>query len=138
MSDLDLSNLKPGLTATLSAVVTSEVTARHVGSGSLEVFATPIMIALMEKAAVDSIASALPAGTTTLGTAVHVSHEAPSGVGTTIFATAELRRVEDRTLTFRVEARDSAGLIGRGEHTRAVVVVERFLDKVRRRAGVAG
>lgn len=126
------------MTGTASLTVTPEVTARTIGSGSLEVFATPMMIALMEQAAVDCVALALPAGTTSLGTAIDVTHEAPSGVGATITAFAELTLIEDRTLTFRLEARDSAGVIGRGRHTRAVVAIERFLDKVRRRGAVAG
>lgn len=138
MPAFDLSRLLPGSAGTASVVAGPEHSARAVGSGTLEVFATPMMVALMEAAAIDCVERLLPEGCTSLGTHLEVSHDAPSPLGMTIFATAVLVRVEDRVLTFRVEARDGAAVIGRGTHRRVVVDARRFKDKLQRMASVAG
>ncbi len=101
-------------------------TAAHVGSGCEAVLATPVMIALMEMAAVDCTEHLLEAGHTSLGIRVAVDHTAPTPVGRTVTATAELVEIKGRRLVFRVTAEDGQRTIGSGEHTRAVVAVDEF------------
>ena len=131
--DLDLSQLQPGRRGSAILVVGEEHTAARVGSGRAPVLATPIMIALMEAAAVDCIERALPAGHESLGVRIDVEHAAPTPVGMTVTATAELSGLRGRTLSFLVEARDDGGVVGKGQHTRVVVDSERFRAKVRAR-----
>ena len=138
MPAFDLSRLQPGSTGVATVVTGPSHSARSVGSGTLEVFATPMMVALMEAAAVDCVERWIPEGCTSLGTHLDVSHDAPSPLGVTVQATAVLESIEDRVLTFRVEARDRAAVIGRGTHRRVVVDAGRFMDKLRRMASVAG
>jgi fluoroacetyl-CoA thioesterase len=126
---LDLSQLQPGRTGTATFVVGDEHTAPRVGSGRAPVLATPMMIALMEAAAVDCVEPALPAGCESLGVRIDVEHSAPTPVGMTVTAIAELTEVSGRMLSFRVEARDDAGSIGKGRHTRVVVDADRFRAK---------
>ena len=118
-----------GLKGTATTLVEREDTAYEVGSGSLLVYATPCMVALMEGAACDAIASALPEGKTSVGTELSISHVSATPVGLEVTATAEVIALEDRVITFRVEAHDESGLIGEGTHKRAVVSTQRFLDK---------
>lgn len=127
----DLSQLRPGRTGSATLVVGEEHTAPRLGSGRAPVLATPIMIALMEAAAVDCIEPALPAGYESLGVRIDVEHTAPTPVGMTVTATAELIGVGGRTLSFRVEARDDGGVVGKGQHTRVVVDSARFRAKAR-------
>ena len=100
------------------------------GSGDLPVFATPSMVALMENAAMTAAAAALPAGSTTVGAEMNVTHIKPSGLGAEITATAVLTEVEGRKLTFNVGARDAGGMIGEGVHIRYVVDCEKFMAKL--------
>jgi fluoroacetyl-CoA thioesterase len=130
-ADLDLSHLQPGRSGSATLVVGAEHTAPHVGSGRAPVLATPIMIARMEAAAVDCVEDALPIGHESLGVRIEVEHSAPTPVGMTVTATAELSGVSGRTLSFRLEARDDAGIVGKGQHTRVVVDTERFRAKLR-------
>lgn len=120
-----------GLKNTSQTVVTEVNTAKVMGSGNLDVFATPAMVALMENAAMNAVASDLPNGSTTVGSLMKTSHIKPSGIGTTITATAELIAVEGRKLTFHVSASDGESIIGEGEHVRFVVDIERFMEKVK-------
>jgi predicted thioesterase len=129
----DFANLKPGLRGQSSLVVTEAMTAPRLGSGEIEVFASPMMIALMEAAAVDCVERHLPAGHASLGTHVDVAHSAPSPIGAEVWATAELVAIDGRTLTFRLEARDAHEIIGSGEHTRVIVETQRFEAKVARK-----
>ena len=122
--------LKKGLTATARTVVSQENTALKMGSGDLEVFATPAMVALMENAAMKAVAAALPEGSATVGTQMNTSHIKASPLGATITASAELTEVEGRKLTFAVKAWDEKGVIGEGVHARFVVDRERFLSKL--------
>lgn len=113
------------------ALVSSENTAITVRSGSLEVFATPSMIALMEKATCSACADLLDEGETTVGIAVNVSHERASGLGTLVKAQAVLTAVDGRKLTFEVTAMDERqNIIGKGTITRFVVNSEQFMSKV--------
>ncbi|MBQ5395529.1 MAG: thioesterase family protein [Alistipes sp.] len=110
--------------------VTSANSAKTMGSGDMDVFATPSMVALMENAAMMAVASALPEGSATVGTQINTSHIKASPIGATITASAELTEVEGRKLTFAVKAWDEKGVIGEGVHTRFVVDRERFLSKL--------
>lgn len=122
--------LEKGLKYTSTVKVEKGNCASEVGSGGLDVFATPSMVALMENAAMNAVAPFLPEGSTTVGTEINVAHSRPSGIGSKISATAELLAAEGRKLTFRVVAEDAAGVIGEGSHVRFVVDVERFMSKV--------
>lgn len=105
-------------------------TALEVGSGSLLVFATPCMAALMEGAACNAIEAALPEGKTTVGTMLNIEHISATPVGMEVRAEAELIAIEGNTLTFTLTAYDEAGKIGGGTHKRVIVSAERFLQKV--------
>jgi predicted thioesterase len=129
-----LSRLTPGLIGTSSLTVTAAHTAAEIGSGTIAVFATPAMIALMEAAAIDCIERLLPEGHASLGTHVDVAHVAPTPVGARVTATAELLTVDGRSVTFRVEARDEHETIGQGTHTRVIVATQRFLAKAARKS----
>ncbi len=129
----DLAGLRTDMRGSASLDVTEAHSAIALGSGNIRVFATPMMIALMEAAAVDCIERHLPEGTTSLGTHLDVSHRAATPIGARVIATAVLKKIEGRTLTFAVEARDSWEIIGSGTHTRAVVERARFEDKLSRK-----
>ena len=122
--------METGLTFTSRDTVRPENVAKTVGSGDLEVFATPAMAALMENAAMRAVAPALPDGSTTVGALLEISHTRPSGLGETVEATARLEEVDGRKLTFSVVARDARGVIGEGRHVRYVVDRQRFLSKL--------
>lgn len=115
---------------TSTLVVEEKHLACQVGSGDLRVLATPMMMALMENAAMRCVADELDAGSTTVGGQISSSHLKPTGLGHTVTATAELIAVEGRKLKFRISASDEEGLIGEGEHLRFVVGRERFMQKV--------
>ena len=119
-----------GLKYQSRVVVSADNTALKLGSGDMEVFATPAMIALMENAAMNAVASSLDEGATTVGTMMRSSHVKASAVGATITAEAELVAVEGRRLSFVVKAWDEKGTIGEGEHERFIVDRERFLSKL--------
>ncbi len=123
--------LSPGLRGEARTAVTPENCASAVGSGLVEVFATPMMIALMEEAAARAVQPHLGEGETTVGTAVHVQHLAATPPGMSVRATAVLERVEGRRLTFRVEAFDDRERIGAGTHERFVIQRDRFLQRAR-------
>ena len=122
-------SISVGAVGTASAVVTPENTAAAVGSGALPVFATPYMIALMEKTAWESVQPYLEEGSGTVGTLMNVKHVAASPVGMKITCETELVKVDGRALTFTVKAFDEAGLIGEGEHERFVVFNDKFQAK---------
>lgn len=122
--------LKKGLSSQSSVTVSAGNTAAVMGSGDLDVFATPAMVALMENAAMKAVADALPEGSTTVEAEMNVTHIKPSGLGAEIVATAVLTGVEGRKLTFNVGARDAEGMIGEGIHIRYAVDRRRFMEKV--------
>lgn len=127
-------SISVGAVGTASAVVTPENTAAAVGSGSLPVFATPYMIALMENAACNAIADGLEEGQSSVGTKLDVSHDAATPVGMHVTAKAELVEV-DRRLVFRVTAEDDAGPIGQGTHERFLIMADKFLAKAEAKKG---
>lgn len=122
--------MKTKLTYTSKTIVDKTNTALTLGSGDMEVFATPALTALMENAAMHAVAPTLPEGSTTVGAMIQTSHVKPSALGEEVTATAELTEVEGRKLTFKVTASDSKGIVGEGIHIRYVVDRERFLSKL--------
>ena len=118
-----------GLKGTVTETVNENITAEKVGSGSLPVFATPMMVALMEKAACKALENSLDEGSTTVGTKVDVEHVAATPVGMEVTVTATVTAVDGRKISFSVEAFDEAGLIGKGAHDRFVVNFEKFTAK---------
>lgn len=125
---------RPGTRGTAEHTVTDADTATAIGSGDVEVYATPAVVALCERAAVSALAGALDAGQTSVGTAIAIDHVAPTLAGRTVTAEAVLESVEGRTLRFTVSARDPAGPIATGTHTRVIVDRERFLSSANDRA----
>lgn len=123
-----------GLTGQASVVVVPEVTARHLGSGTVAVFATPEMVRLMERAAVHALASYLAPGQQSVGTMINVRHLAATPLGATVTATAELVEVNGRRLVFKVSAHDGVELIGEGLHERALIDLARFEARVQAKA----
>ena len=119
-----------GMKGEVFSCVEREDTAKEVGSGSLLVYATPCMVALMEGAACEAIAAALSEEKTSVGIELNISHMAATPVGLDVRAEAEVTAVEKNIITFTVTAYDEAGKIGEGTHKRAVVSVQKFLDKV--------
>jgi fluoroacetyl-CoA thioesterase len=133
-----LSRVTPGLLGTAELLVAAEHTAPFVGSGRIAVLATPVMINLIEAAALAAVEHLLPAGHQSLGIHLDVSHVAATPVGLRVTASAEVLRVEGRTITFRVEARDEYEVIGGGTHQRVVVSVARFDERVQRKLARGG
>jgi predicted thioesterase len=127
------SKITIGKTAAVSAKVDESNTALAVGSGNLPVFATPMMIALMEKAACAVLSDALSDGETSVGTMINAAHLAASPIGATITATATITAVFGRKIIFQVTASDNKGEIGNGTHERFVVDSERFLERAEKR-----
>jgi predicted thioesterase len=125
-----LAQLRPGLAGHAELTIGEEHTAPRVGSGLVHVLATPVMINLLEAAALDAVDRHLPAGYQSLGTVLNVRHIAATPVGMRVRATAEIVKVEARTVFLRVEARDEREVIGDGLHERVVVNVEKFSLRV--------
>ena len=121
--------LEAGIKGTGSVEVVRENTAAAVGSGMLEVFATPMMIALMEKTACESVAPYLEEGSGTVGTELNVKHVAATPIGMQVTCETELVEVDGRRLVFHVKASDEAGLIGEGTHQRFIINNEKFQSK---------
>lgn len=115
---------------TSTMIVEVKHLACNVGSGDLPVFATPMMMALMENAAMLCVADELENGSSTVGGQISSSHLKPTGLGKTVTATAELISAEGRKLKFKVSASDEGGLIGEGEHLRFIIDKEKFMSKV--------
>jgi predicted thioesterase len=110
-------------------LVEREDTAREVGSGSLLVYATPCMVALMEGAACEAIECAMDENKTTVGTELNIQHLSATPVGLEVRAEATVTAVEGKVITFEIRAFDEAGEIGRGTHKRVIVPVQKFLEK---------
>ena len=129
----DLAQLEPGLRGEAGLLVAEEHTAPRVGSGAVHVLATPVMINLIEAAALAAVEQLLPAGYQSLGTLLNVRHIAATPVGMRVRATATVQRVDGRTIYFTVEAHDERELIGEGTHERVVVNVAKFDQRVQRK-----
>jgi len=123
--------MKIGLSHTSIVTVTEANTALTIGSGDMDIFATPALAALMENAAMKAVAESLPEGNTTVGAKLDINHLKPSAIGETISATALLAEVDGKKLTFTLKAENSHGLIiGEGIHIRYIVEKEKFLSKL--------
>jgi fluoroacetyl-CoA thioesterase len=132
---IDLSNLRPGLIGSAELKVAVEHTAPSIGSGLVPVLATPVMINVIEAAALAAVEHLLPAGHQSLGIHLDVRHFAATPIGMGVRASAELVGIDGRTLTFRVEARDDKEPIGDGFHQRVIVNVARFDARVQKKLG---
>lgn len=126
--------IRPGCSGRAEMRVGEEHTAPRVGSGMIRVLATPVMINLIEAAALEAVERFLPPGHQSLGTRLDVRHVAATPVGMRVRALAEVIEVEGRIIRFRVEARDEADLIGDGTHERVVVNVAKFDARVQLKA----
>lgn len=127
--DDNMSEITIGLTNEKSVAVKIENTALAMGSGTLRVFATPAMIALIEGCCAESVEDMLPQGITTVGAKVEVEHLAASPLGASILCKSKLIAFDGRKLDFEAEVFDNAGLIGRAKHTRFTVDAQRFTEK---------
>ena len=118
-----------GMKGEVATLAEREDTAKEVGSGSLLVYATPCMVALMEGAACEAIQDALSDNQTTVGTELNIQHISATPVGLEVRAEAEVTAVEGKVITFQVKAFDEAGEIGKGIHKRVIVNTQKFLEK---------
>jgi predicted thioesterase len=128
-----MDNIAPGLVKDVAVTVTENMTAKHVGSGTLAVLATPYMIALMEQTSHQVVAPLLPSGQSTVGVLVNVRHLAATGQGMEVRIHAELVAVAGRKLTFTVEAYDAVEKVGEGTHERFIIDLARFEERLRRK-----
>ena len=122
--------LEAGIRGEQSVAVTSENTAKTMGSGTLDVFATPALVALAEKTCWMSVADALGEGNGSVGTKLELEHTAPTPVGMTVTCESELVAVEGRKLTFKVSLHDEKGPVGGGTHERFVIFEEKFARRI--------
>jgi fluoroacetyl-CoA thioesterase len=127
-------NLTTGLAGSAEIVVGTRDTAPHVGSGKIKVLATPVMVGLMEEAALNAVEGLLPQGYQTVGTRLDITHVAATPVGLRVTARAELTRIDGRRLTFRIWADDERDRIGEGTHERIIVEVVRFDARAQEKA----
>jgi fluoroacetyl-CoA thioesterase len=132
---MDTSELKPGLKGATEIIVGTRDTAPHIGSGKIRVLATPVLVSLMEEAALNAAERLLPEGHQTVGIRLDITHTAATPVGMRVIARAELIKVDGRRLTFRVSAEDEKELIGEGTHERIIVNVARFDQRTQDKAG---
>lgn len=123
--------LKQGMTGEAVTTVTHENTAAAIGAGGVEVFGTPMLIALMENASWRAVAAALDEGHVTVGTRVNISHLAATPVGQQVRASAELVEIDNRRLVFNVVAYDKRQKVGEGQNERTIVNLERFLARLK-------
>lgn len=130
-------DIRPGLSGSAELIVGDEHTAPSIGSGKVRVLATPVMINLIEAAALAAVEHRLQPGYQSLGTHLDVHHIAATPVGMKVVATARVIRVEGRTVAFSVEARDEKDLIGHGTHERVVVNVAKFDARVQQKLNKA-
>ena len=122
--------IKIGLKHTSELTVTDAVSAIRVGSGDMPVLATPMMMALMENAAMLAVADELPEGCTTVGGHIESSHLRPSKIGDMVSATAEVTKVDGKKIEFKVAAYSGETMLGEGTHLRFIVDRERFMSKL--------
>jgi fluoroacetyl-CoA thioesterase len=119
-----------GLIGEHTTTVTESLSAITFGSGSLPVYATPALVALMEIASVNAINHLIPSHQTSVGTFISIKHLAATALNQTVRARAEVTQVEGNQVTFTVQAWDAKQLIGEGTHTRFIVDVERFMKRL--------
>ena len=122
--------METGLSHTTKLIVENQHTALYLGSGDLQVLATPQLVAIMENAAMLAVKDQLSEGSTTVGAMINTTHLHPTPVGKQVETTATLKAVEGRKLTFSVIATDDKGTVGEGEHIRYIVDTKKFLSKL--------
>ncbi len=122
--------IETGIKGHKEQIVTPEMSAARVGSGLVDVFATPMLVALVEQTCYESVLPHLDEGQGTVGTLVNVSHVSATPIGMRVWCDSELVEVDRRRLVFRVKAFDEAGPIGEGTHERFVIDTERFMQKL--------
>ena len=122
--------IEEGLRFTSEMVVSENVTAAKMGSGDMQVLATPAMMALMENAAMQAVAPYLPEGCTTVGGHIESSHLRPSKIGELVKASAIVTKVDGKKIEFKVEARSGEKLLGEGTHLRFIVERKKFLERL--------
>ena len=120
-----------GIKGREDAVVLPEFTAKHIGSGTVPVLATPMMIALMEKTCRLSVKPFLDEGQETVGTHVNVSHDSATPEGMKVWCESEVIEVDRRKITFKVIVYDTDGIVGQGTHERFIIDTAKFIEKVR-------
>ena len=133
---MDEKNLEPGMTGEAVVKVSEENTAIKFGSGSVTVFATPAMIGLMEKAAINAVDKSLPIGFATVGTHLDIKHLAATPINMNVTAKAELIESSGNRLKFKVEAFDEVEKIGEGIHSRYIIQLENFLERTNKKSEV--
>ncbi|MGX8712157.1 MAG: thioesterase family protein [bacterium] len=122
--------IQPGIKGRREQTVTPEMSAARIGSGLVEVFATPMMVALIEQTCLESVLPKLEEGQGTVGTLVNVTHVSATPVGMRVWCESELVEVDRRRLVFKVKAYDECGLIGEGTHERFIIDTAKFFEKV--------
>jgi len=127
---MTLNELKPGDSIETTQLVDADKVASHLGSGSLQVYATPAMVTFIEHTCRKLVEPHLPDGQTSVGVALSVRHSAPTPMGATVSIRAEILKIERQLVTFRAIIRDEIEEIGEAEHTRAIIDTERFLRRV--------
>jgi len=123
-------NVNIGLEGEAQDLVTQENTAKRYGSGGIEVYATPAMVGLMENASLKSVDPKLPEGFATVGINLEIKHLAATPIGMNVRAKAILREIDNKKLTFYVQAFDEKEMIGEGTHTRYIIQVDKFLQRM--------
>lgn len=123
--------IETGIKGYKEQIVTPEMSAARVGSGLVDVFATPMLVALVEQTCYESVLPHLDEGQGTVGTLVNVSHLSATPIGKRVWCDSELTEVDRRRLVFSVKAYDEAGLIGEGTHERFVIDTAKFMDKLK-------
>ena len=126
-------NIEVGVSHEINVTVTDKMSAASMRSGSLNVLATPFMVALMEQAASELCDKYVPEGISTVGTALNISHLAATAIGMNVKAIAEVTAFDGRKISFNVKAFDDAGLIGEGTHERFTVKIDKFMLKAEER-----
>jgi len=127
--------LKPGLSAEKTDTVSMKNTAAVFGSGCLDVYSTPAMVALMEGTSLSAVDPLLPSGFSTVGTELNINHLSATPIGMKVSAKAELLRIDGKSLLFKVEAFDEAGKIGEGTHKRFIIEIEKFIARTEGKKG---
>ena len=123
--------LQPGIKGHHEQIVTPGMSAARVGSGLVDVFATPMLVALVEQTCYESVLPHLDEGQGTVGTLVNVSHLSATPIGRRVWCDSELTEVDRRRLVFHVKAFDDCGLIGEGTHERFIIDTAKFMDKLK-------
>lgn len=132
---MSLDSIRPGLQGEMTEQVTESVSARHIGSGDLRVYATPAMVALIERASVALLAPYLPEGQSTVGMGLQLRHLAPTPLGKQVTARVRVEAVEGNTISLAAEVWDDVEKVGQAEHQRAIIDVARFLRRVEAKRG---